>query len=60
MIDSPVTLTIMDAIETFRAAYKVTSAVGVVNSVLRLLDELVKCNVEGILKDVRKVVEEKK
>jgi hypothetical protein len=30
---------------------------GVVKSVLRLFDELVKCDEEGILKDVRKAVE---
>ena len=30
---------------------------GVVKSVLRLFDELVKCDTENILKDVRKVVE---
>ncbi len=30
---------------------------GVVKSVLRLFDELVKCDEEGILKEVRKAVE---
>jgi hypothetical protein len=31
----------------------------VVKSVLRLFDELVKCDEDGVLKDVRKVIEEK-
>ena len=51
--------TINDAIETFRAARKIAPHAGVVKRVLRLFDELVKCDEEGILKDVRKVVEGK-
>jgi tetratricopeptide (TPR) repeat protein len=47
------------AIESFRAARKFASQVGVVKRVLRLFDELVKCDEEEILKDVRKVVEGK-
>jgi tetratricopeptide (TPR) repeat protein len=46
-----------DAIETFRAARKIAPHVGVVKSVLRLFDELVKCDEEGLLKDVRKATE---
>jgi hypothetical protein len=45
------------AIEYFRAARKITSATGVVRRVLRLFDELVKCDADGILKDVRKAAE---
>ena len=48
-----------DAIETFRKARKIAPHAGVVKSVLRLFDELVKCDEEGILKDVRKAVEGK-
>ena len=33
------------------------SPCGVVKSVLRLFDELVKCDEEGVLKDVKKAVE---
>ncbi|MDP1779256.1 MAG: hypothetical protein Q8K73_03185 [Anaerolineales bacterium] len=47
----------LQAIETFRAARKIALHAGVVKSVLRLFDELVKCDEEGILKDVRKVIE---
>ena len=49
--------TIADAIETFRKARKIAPHAGVVKSVLRLFDELVKCDGEGILKDVRKAAE---
>ena len=49
--------TIDDAIETFRAARKIAPYAGVVKSVLRLFDELVKCDEEGLLKDVRKATE---
>ena len=48
---------INDAIETFRAARKIAPHEGVVKRVLRLFDELVKCDEEGILKDVRKAIE---
>ena len=50
---------IPDAIETFRAARKIAPHAGVVKSVLRLFDELVKCDEEGILKDVRSAAEGK-
>jgi tetratricopeptide (TPR) repeat protein len=49
--------TINDAIAIFRAARKIAPHAGVVKSVLRLFDELVKCDEEGILKDVRHAVE---
>jgi tetratricopeptide (TPR) repeat protein len=45
------------AMETFRKARKIAPHTGVVKSVLRLFDELVKCDEEGVLKDVRKAVE---
>ena len=35
----------------------ITPHAGVVKSVLRLFDELVKCDEEGVLKEVRKVIE---
>jgi len=50
---------IAEAVETFRKARKIAPHAGVVKSVLRLFDELVKCDEEGVLKDVRKVIEEK-
>jgi hypothetical protein len=43
--------------DVFRAARKIAPHAGVVKSVLRLFDELVKCDEEGMLKDVRKAVE---
>ncbi|MBL0344372.1 hypothetical protein [Candidatus Villigracilis affinis] len=46
-----------DAIQTFRAARKIAPHAGVVKSVLRLFDELVKCDGDNILKDVRAAVE---
>jgi tetratricopeptide (TPR) repeat protein len=49
--------TIAEAVETFRKARKIAPHAGVVRSVLRLFDELVKCDEERILKDMRKVVE---
>jgi tetratricopeptide (TPR) repeat protein len=49
--------TIAEAVETFRKARKIAPHAGVVKSVLRLFDELVKCDEEGILKDVRRAVE---
>ncbi len=48
---------ITDAIATFRKARKIAPHAGVVKSVLRLFDELAKCDAEGILKDVRKAAE---
>jgi hypothetical protein len=48
----------MQAIETFRAARKIAPHAGVVKSVLRLFDELVKCDEEGVLAEVRKAAEE--
>ena len=47
------------AIETFQKARKIAPHAGVVKSVLRVFDELVKCDTEGILKDVRNAVEGK-
>jgi len=47
------------AIETFKQARKIAPHAGVVKSVLRLFDELAKCDKEGILKDVRQAVEGK-
>ena len=49
--------TVDDAIETFRKARKIAPHAGVVKSVLRLFDELVKCDGEGLLKGVREVIE---
>jgi tetratricopeptide (TPR) repeat protein len=46
-----------EAIETFKQARKIAPHAGVVKSVLRLFDELVKCDEEGMLKEVRKAVE---
>jgi hypothetical protein len=43
--------------ETFRAARNIAPHAGVVKSVLMLFDELVKCDEEGILKDVRNAAE---
>jgi hypothetical protein len=48
---------IAEAIETFRKARKLAPHAGVVKRMLRLFNELVKCDEEGILKDVRKAVE---
>ena len=50
---------IADAIECFRKARKIAPHAGVVKSVLRLFDELAKCDKDGILKGVRKYVEGK-
>ncbi len=47
------------ATETFRAARKIAPHAGAVKSVLRLFDELVKCDEEGLLKDVRDAIEVK-
>jgi len=48
---------IAEAVETFRKARKIAPHAGVVKSVLRLFDELVKCDEEGVLKGVREVIE---
>ena len=48
--------TVDDAIETFQKARKIAPHAGVVKSVLRLFDELVKCEGGEILKDVREVI----
>jgi tetratricopeptide (TPR) repeat protein len=48
-----------DAIATFQKARKIAPHAGVVKSMLRLFDELVKCDREEILKDVREAVEGK-
>jgi tetratricopeptide (TPR) repeat protein len=50
---------LQDVIETFRKARKIAPHAGIVKSVLRLFDELVKCDEERILKDVRSAVEGK-
>ena len=47
------------AIETFRAARKIAPHAGIVKSVLRLFDELAKCDEDGVLKDVRNAAEGK-
>ena len=46
-----------EAVKTFKRAREIAPHAGVVKSVLRLFDELVKCDEEGILKDVRNAVE---
>jgi len=48
---------VAEAVETFRKARKIAPHAGVVKSVLRLFDELVKCDEEGVLKGVREVIE---
>ncbi len=48
-----------EAIEAFRKARKIAPHAGVVKSVLRLFDELVKCDKDSVLKDVREVIEGK-
>jgi len=50
---------VAEAIETFKRARGIAPHAGVVKSVLRLFDELVKCDEEGMLKDVRDTVEGK-
>lgn len=47
------------AIETFQKARKIAPHAGIVKSVLRLFDELAKCETKGTLKDVRKAAEGK-
>jgi tetratricopeptide (TPR) repeat protein len=51
--------TIEEAVETFQNARKIAPHAGVVKRVLRLFDELGKCDEEGLLKDVRKAIEGK-
>lgn len=46
-----------EAIETFKRARKIAPHAGVVKSVLRLFDELAKCDSKGILKEVRAAAE---
>ena len=46
-----------EAVETFRKAREIAPHAGVVKSILRLFDELAKCDNEGILKGVRDAVE---
>ena len=58
-VDSERQKALDEAVETFRKARKIAPHAGVVKSVLRLFDELVKCDNEGILKDVRNAVEGK-
>jgi len=45
--------TINNAIETFRAARRIASHARVVKSVLRLFDQLVKCDEVGVLKGIK-------
>ena len=47
---------VAEAVQTFRKARKIAPHAGVVKSVLRLFDELVKCDEEGMLKGVREVI----
>jgi hypothetical protein len=47
------------AVETFKKARKIAPHAGIVKQVRRLLDELVKCDEEGILKDVSSAIEGK-
>ncbi|MGC1378669.1 MAG: toll/interleukin-1 receptor domain-containing protein [Anaerolineales bacterium] len=49
--------TVDEAVATFRAARKIASHAGVVKGVLRLFDELAKCDVEGVLVEARKAAE---
>ncbi|MBA4379980.1 MAG: hypothetical protein C0393_04730 [Anaerolinea sp.] len=48
---------IEQAIETFHAARKIAPHAGVIKRVLRLFDELVKCDEEGVLGEVRVAAE---
>jgi len=50
---------IAEAVKTFKRAREIAPHAGVAKSVLRLFDELVKCDEEGVLKDVREVIEGK-
>jgi tetratricopeptide (TPR) repeat protein len=55
-VDSERQKALDEAIETFRRAREIAPHAGVIKSVLRLFDELVKCDEEGMLKDVREVI----
>lgn len=46
-------------VATFLTARQIAPHAGVVKSVLRLFDELAKCDAEGILKEVRDAAEGK-
>jgi len=48
---------IADPMETFHLAWKIAPHADIVKSVFRFFDELVRCDDEGILNDVRKAVE---
>jgi hypothetical protein len=48
--------TIAEAMETFQQARRIAPHAGIVKSVVRLFDELVKCDEEGVLKGVREVI----
>jgi len=50
---------VAEAVETFKRAREIAPHAGVVKRVLRLFDELVKCDEEGVLKEVREVIEGK-
>jgi tetratricopeptide (TPR) repeat protein len=56
-VDSERRKALDEAVEIFKKARKIAPHAGVVKSVLRLFDELAKCDAEGILKDVRKAAE---
>jgi hypothetical protein len=58
-VDSERQKALDEVVETFRKARKIAPHAGVVKSVLRLFDELVKCDGEGILKGVREIIEGK-
>jgi hypothetical protein len=58
-VDSERQKALDEAVETFRKARKIAPHAGVVKSVLRLFDELVKCDGDGILKGVREIIEGK-
>ena len=49
--------TVDDAIDTFRKARRIAPHAGVIKSLLRLFDELVKCDKDSILKGVREMIE---
>jgi tetratricopeptide (TPR) repeat protein len=48
---------VAEAVKTFKRAREIAPHAGVVKSVLRLFDELVKCDEAGVLKDVRQAVQ---
>ena len=49
----------LEAVEIFKKARKIAPHAGVVKSVLRLFDELVKCDEENVLEKVRDAIEGK-